>query len=343
MRCRSPRLLEARRPVAARPGSRGPGPCRRGGPSPPTSARASRPYLRSWLPNVPSWPRRAVERAVLVGRARSDRRPQVVRRPARERRPARPDRDRRWASLLPTVGQPVLRGEADDPAVPGPAEHRRVERLDRVGADARCRRRASRRRSTQPWAHSGYGTSGWAGIAMPPCSWTARDRRAEAAQRPDALLEEQRRAGGRRRVETSSPTITSRAEPEVPGHRPGRDRGVDPLVVGDRDDVEVGLALDVVEDRRRSPSIPSEARVWMWRSARPSRSVMAAPRRSGAGLVRRRLARSGQIGKNAPTTARGRRRSAPRSAAASAASVAAIRSRRVPVGRRPARAIRRPA
>ena len=35
---------------------------------------------------------------------------------------------------------------------------------------------------------------------------------------------------------------------ELTGHRPGRDRGIDPLVVGDRDHVEPGRALDVLED-----------------------------------------------------------------------------------------------
>ena len=62
-------------------------------------------------------------------------------------------------------------------------------------------------------------------------------------------------AGGRRGCVISSPTITSSPEPAVERHRAGRQGGVDPLVVGDGDDVEHGLALDAVEDlgHRRRP------------------------------------------------------------------------------------------
>ena len=74
------------------------------------------------------------------------------------------------------------------------------------------------------------------------------DRRAEAPHRLHALLEEQRdemAAEGRDLLADDH----LRPVAEVAGHRPGGDRGVDPLVVGDRDDVEVGRALDEVEDR----------------------------------------------------------------------------------------------
>ena len=74
------------------------------------------------------------------------------------------------------------------------------------------------------------------------------------------------------------------AQAAVAGDRPGRDGRVDPLVVGDRDDVEVGQALDVVEDRLDAGRAVAGERVDVEvRAAEPRRGVghAAAPSAPG--------------------------------------------------------------
>ena len=100
----------------------------------------------------------------------------------------------------------------------------------------------------KPWAHSGYGTSGWAGIARPPCSWISAIVVAQRAERLDLAVSSHSPSRWPPRVVISSPTTTSTRQPAVARHRPAGERGVDPLVVGDADDVELGAPLDVVED-----------------------------------------------------------------------------------------------
>ena len=119
---------------------------------------------------------------------------------------------------------------------------------------------------TQPCAHSGYGTRGWAGIARPPASWIS----ATVALRVRS---------GRIRWSTNSARTWPQARdlltddhlgahPAIGRNRPSRQRRVDAVVVGDRDDVEVRLGLDVL-GMSRTPAVPSDASVCRCRSARP--------------------------------------------------------------------------
>ncbi len=103
-----------------------------------------------------------------------------------------------WASLLPTSGRPCSVGEPDDRA-------RGRYRPSAVGLNVSIASgrtagssSASSRRSTEPWAHSGYGTSGWAGMARPPWSWIASIDQRRLAQRPAPAARGTGRAGGRR-------------------------------------------------------------------------------------------------------------------------------------------------
>ena len=168
---------------------------------------------------------RAVERAVVVGRARRDRGPQVGRGAAGERRPAGPDRGRlRGRRCCRRSGRPCSAANRTTRPCHGRPS---IVGLNASIASGRTRGSSSarRRRRTQPWAHSGYGTSGWAGIARPPCSWISRDRRAEAPQRPDALLEEQREqvaAEGRDLLADDRPRPGGRGPAPSSGRRPRR-------------------------------------------------------------------------------------------------------------------------
>ena len=107
-------------------------------------------------------------------------------------------------------------------------------------------------------------------------------------------------------VVTSSPTTTSTRSPRSAADRPGGHGGIDPLVVGDGDDVEVGVALDVVEDRaRRSPS-----RRWR-RCGCAGRRGLAGPAgrhvaASDAAPALGRLRGRARSGRRPPTTARAR-------------------------------------
>ena len=311
------RAARSRGGAASPPGSRGRGRCRRGGPGRRRSARASRPCLRSWRAERPELAGGPVERAVVMRRAGRDRR-------AAGRPPSRPGNvvqpvpiaSSAWASLLPTSGRPCSSANADDAAVPRPAERRRVERLDARPGGRRGSASSSSRRRTQPWAHSGYGTSGWAGMARPPCV-VDRRRSSSAASGSGRIGRSMNRApaGGRRSVVTSSPTTTSTGRPRSRAIVRAATRGVDPLVVGDRDDVEVGRALDVVEDRRDRRRSRREASVWMWRSARPRRvghrsCRPASGRRRPRSPPARRAAPRGpaRSGRRPPTTAPARRR-----------------------------------
>ena len=82
-------------------------------------------------------------------------------------------------------------------------------------------------------------------------------------------------------VVTSSPTMTSTSGRDR-GPSPGRRGGIDALVVGDGDDVEVGRFARRGRGSPSTSAVPSDARVWMCRSARPA---------VDRGSVRRGLAR----------------------------------------------------
>ena len=193
VRLRPPRLVERGGRWRAARDSRGRDPCRRGGPG-----RRRRPGRRARTCGAggrtsPSWPPVAVERAVVVGlrrRGSPPAGPSAV--AAGERRPARSRSARAsWASLLPTVGQPVLGREADDAAVPRPPERRRVERLDRVGPDARVRVGEQPAQDpalgAQRVGHERVGRDREAALVV-----DLGDRRPQRPQRLDPLLDEQR-------------------------------------------------------------------------------------------------------------------------------------------------------
>ena len=112
--------------------------------------------------------------------------------------------------------------------------------------------------------------------------------------RPDRPLDEQREqvaAAGRDLLADDD------LEPQaaVAGHRPGGDGRIDPLVVGDRDDVEVGLPLDVVEDGLDAggPVGGEGVDVQVGAPRRSAWSVMRGARRSGSPVARRPRRRVG--------------------------------------------------
>ena len=116
---------------------------------------------------------RRVEGAAVLGRAGLDRPAQVGGVAARECRPARPMSASVWASLLPTWASPWSSAKRTTRRCHG------LPRLvglnvSRASGWAAGSGSSRSRRSTQPWAQSGYGTSGWAGMARPPASWMAR-------------------------------------------------------------------------------------------------------------------------------------------------------------------------
>ena len=152
---------------------------------------------------------------------------------------------------------------------------------------------------------------------------------------------------------TSSPTMTSARRPRSRAIACAATRRVDPLVVGDRDDVELGQALDVVEDRRDAGrAIAGEGVDVEVRAAEPRRaSVMprppapgaAGPRRGLGSVTRPRLrpaapsapavasaSRSGQIGKKTAHHWSGASAMRSSNAAARRVIVVVTRSRRVP-------------
>ena len=93
----------------------------------------------------------------------------------------------------------------------------------------------------------GMGTKGWAGMARPPCSWMA------------ATLQRSERSGGMRPAQEEPEEVAAagrdlladddlEAVPAAGRHVPCRQGGVDALVIGDGDDVQVGLLLHVPKD-----------------------------------------------------------------------------------------------
>ena len=303
--------LEPRRARGARRGSRDRARCRRAG-----AGRRPRPARRGRTcaaggrtsragPAVP-WklPWWRVSRARIAARTSSSVRPGNVVQPV-------PMASAACASLLPTWASPCSAAKRTTRSC--------QYRPSAVGlnvsiASGRTAGSASssRRRSTKPWAHSGYGTRGCAGIAIPPCSWTARDGPAEAAQGGDRPLEEQPQ-----QVPAARADLLADDDPgpqaAIQGDPAGRERRVDPLVVGDRDDVQDALALDVVEDLGHGRRAVGRERVDVQvGAAEPCRGIGARrPAWSWSSpLPPARPARPGRArsGGRRPTTARARRR-----------------------------------
>ena len=242
---------------------RRPVPSRRSRPS-SSSQAASRRRLRSCSPEHPELAGRAVERAVLPVRARSRIAPQSSAvRPGNVVQPL-PTARAAWASLLPTAAQAVLRRESDDPGMPRPAERRRVERLDRVGVDrGPDRRGAGGARS--PGRTADTGRAGGRGSRCRPARGSRRSSSAACATSgPARSMYSARRWPPS--VVTSSPTTTSIGSPRSRAIGRPATRGVDPLVVGDRDDVQV---------RRR----PTCSRISVTAACRPRRACGCGGRR----------------------------------------------------------------
>ena len=150
---------------------------------------------------------------------------------------------------------------------------------------------SSRRRSTKPWAHSGYGTSGWAGMARPPGIVDVGDGRPQRRYGRDPAPDEQ---GQQVTAEGRDLLADDDLDPQaaIPGKRPAGQGRIDPLVVGDGDDVEPG-PRDVLQiDDDVGGAVRGDRVDVQVRPARPA--VIPLPPRSG------------QIGKKTATTARGR-------------------------------------
>ena len=236
----------------------------------------------------------------MVGRAGLDRRAQVVGGRGPGTSSSRPDRVEGVRVAVADAGQAVLVGEAHDPIVPRPAEARGVERLERVGAGPRRPGRRAGGGASSPGAqrvrHERVGGDGEAARLV-----DGRRSSSERAVRPDRPVDEQRQqvaAEGRHLLADDDLDAAARGR----ARSPAGDGGVDPLVVGDGDDVEVACALDVLEDGDDVRRPVGGERVDVQVGATRARGRSCAPggsRRGRGGRLRRRAAsRSGQIGKN---------------------------------------------
>ena len=266
--------------------------------------------LAELLPERAELAGRLVERAAVLGRARLDRPAQVGGVAARERRPAGPDRLERVRVAVADVGQAVLVGEPDDAAVPRLAEAGRVERLETVGTRGRVRV------GEEPAEHPALGAQRVRDERVGRDGQAARlvdreDRRPQRAVRPDRPVEiERQQVAAERRDLLADDDLDAQAA--VARHRPRGERRVDPLVIRDRDDVEVGRALDVVEDRLDAgrPVAGERVDVEVGAAEALRASVMRPLPRIRAPPMQRRPRPRGpaRSGRRPPTTGRGRRR-----------------------------------
>ena len=84
-------------------------------------------------------------------------------------------------------------------------------------------------------------------MASPPWSWISAIVGAHGAERLDLRLDPQRQqVSAERRHLLADHDLERQAA--IARHRPPGERGIDPLVVRDRDDIELRVPLDVVED-----------------------------------------------------------------------------------------------
>jgi hypothetical protein len=137
------------------------------------------------------------------------------------------------------------------------------------------------------------------------------------------------------------------AEAAIPRDRLGRERGVDPLMVGDGDDVELGLLFDVVEDvldargavARERVDVQVGAAAAVERRAHAAAPVESSEPFAGAGISTSRAggasgaaspSRSGQSGKKTAHHWSGASAMRSSNAAANRFIVVVTRSRRVP-------------
>ena len=237
-----------------------------------------------------------------------------------------PMADATCASLLPSAAGRASRRTSDG-AVAVPAQRRGVERLDRVGTRGGVVARRGAGAASGPGRTAGTGTRGCAATAIPPWSWTASmDQRRLLS----AGMGRSRNSPSRwpPRVVISSPTITANGRPRSSAMWRAASARVDPLVVGDRDDVEEALRRDVVEDLRdRRRAVRREAVDVEVRASLADRRFVGHP---APGSVALATTRSGQIGWKAPHHCSGASAMIVSNVAAIRAVSSVIRSRRVP-------------
>ena len=221
---------------------------------------------------------------------------------------------RAWASLLPMRGRPWRPANSTAATMPVLADRRGVEGLDRV--------RVHRLIVVVQQPAQGPALRGQverdervrrdrdAALVV-----DRLDRPAEALERRDARLEEQARRGGPPSVVISSPTTTSNGSPRSAAiARPASAASIrswSAIAMTSRKPVAATWSRTSTTD-----AVPSDASVWMWRSARPRRATgSVVTRRPSPGPVASGvvgawracrasgvppIARSGQIGWNAP-------------------------------------------
>ena len=197
---------------------------------PRTSSRTSRPYLRSWRPNVETWlpvawklPWAWVVRASIAWRRSSGPRPGKVVQPV-------PIASAAWASLSPIAASPYSAANRAHAGVARSPERRRVERLDPVGMEARIRL------GQEPAEHEPLGAQRIRDERVgrdrqPAVLVDLGDRRPERAQGLDRLVDEQRQevpAAGRDLLADDDlepqPSIARRSSGRPAPHRSARDR-----------------------------------------------------------------------------------------------------------------------
>ena len=288
---------------------------------------------------------RLVERAAVLGRAGLDRAPEVRGVAAREGRPAGPDRLEGVGVAVADVGQPVVVGEADDAAMPRLAEAGRVERLEGVGLGGRVGvvEQAAQHPAlgAQRVRHERMGRDGQTARLM-----DGQDRRPERAVGPDRAVEvEAQQVAAEGRDLLADDDLGAQAA--VAGDRLGGDGRIDPLVVGDGDDVEVGacstwsrMAVDAGRaiagegvDVQVRPAARAVAPAGRRRIGEPPPLPRARSRAASAGGAATSAAgasRSGQIGKKTAHHWSGASAMRSSNAAARRVIVVVTRSRRVP-------------
>ena len=129
--------------------------------------------------------------------------------------------------------------------VPGSSERCRVEGLERVRAEARLVSKEATQDEplgAQRVGHERVSRNGQAALIV-----NGGDRAAQGSERPHRLFDPQRQeVAAERRDLLADDHLDAIAT--IPGHDLGRYRCVDPLVIGDGNDVQVGGLLDVLED-----------------------------------------------------------------------------------------------
>jgi hypothetical protein len=291
-----------------------------------------------------------VKRPVVVGQPVFDGVAQGRSVVARERGPATPDRRELVRVAVPDAGEAMLVGEPDDAPVPRLAEAGRVERLQRIGVGGGIRvvEQPAEHPAlcAQRIGHERMGRDRQAAGLM-----DGQDGRPERPVRSDGPLEVQGEQVAAERGHLLADDDLD-AQATVPGERLRGDRRVDPLVIGDGDDIEVRRVLDVLQDLLDAGRPVAGDRVdvqvgpatragtaWVGHAAAPGARVSAtgwpSPGSTPAAAVVfsgsiASASRSGQIGKNTAHHWSGASAMSVSNAAAMRVMVAVTRSRRLP-------------